>query len=51
VQEASTRLNTEDLYIPCNLLIRYQRNGEKAAEHFRIPLVFPAGTLKLPAEE
>ena len=49
--EASTRLNTEDLYIPCNLLVRYVHNREKAAEHFRIPLVFPAGTLRLPAGE
>jgi hypothetical protein len=46
-QGASAQLNAEDLYIPCNLLVRYVRNHEKAAEHFRIPLVFPTGTLRL----
>ena len=49
--EASTRLNAEDLAIPCNLLVRYVHNREKGAEHFRIPIVFPAGTLRLPADE
>jgi hypothetical protein len=44
---ASEQLNAEDLYIPCNLLVRYVHNHEKAAEHFRIPVVFPTGTLRL----
>jgi hypothetical protein len=47
-QTGPTRLNTEDLHIPCNLLVRYEHNGEEAAEHFSLPVVFPAGTLRLP---
>ncbi len=44
----SPESNGEDLAVPCNLLVRYLHKGEDAAEHFRLPLVFPAGTLQLP---
>ena len=47
--ESSAELNGEDLYIPCNLLVRYVHDRGNAAEHFRLPCVFPAGTLRLPA--
>jgi hypothetical protein len=49
--QAPVRLNTEDLYIPCNLLIRYAHDRSRQAEHVRIPLVFPKGTLPLAADE
>jgi hypothetical protein len=49
--EETSRLNAEDLYIPCNLLVRYAQDYKNTAEHFRFPLVFPAGTLRLPEAE
>jgi tetratricopeptide (TPR) repeat protein len=49
--ESGTAANREDLSIPCNLLVRYLYNRKSAAEHFRLPLLFPAGTLRLPAYE
>jgi hypothetical protein len=42
-----TAVNAEDLSLPCNLLVRYTHDRGSGAEHFRLPLVFPAGTLPL----
>jgi hypothetical protein len=47
--EGGTASNTEDLSLSCNLLVRYVHNGNRAAAYFRLPLLFPAGTLRLPA--
>jgi hypothetical protein len=44
----SGSLNAEDLAVPCNLLVRYVQDRRTTTEHFRLPLVFPAGTLSLP---
>jgi len=41
----------EDLFIFCNLLVRYEHDREQAAQHFRLPLIFPAGRLRLPPSE
>jgi len=49
LSDSRASANSEDLAIPCNLLVRYVHDRTKAAEHFRLPLVFPAGTLRLPA--
>jgi hypothetical protein len=43
--------NREDLFIPCNLLVRYEQDRQERAQHFRLPLIFPAGSLRLPASE
>jgi len=43
--------NREDLFIPCNLLARYEQDRQERAQHFRLPLIFPAGSLRLPASE
>lgn len=49
IGEDPLRFNAEDLSIPCNLLVRYVHNGKNKTESFRIPLLFPAGTLPLRA--
>jgi hypothetical protein len=41
--------NTEDLFLPCNLLVRYTHNRGEATEYFHLPVMVPAGTLRLPA--
>jgi hypothetical protein len=50
VSEGTTggRINREDLYLYCNLLVRFKHNGENAVQYFRLPIKFPAGTMRLP---
>jgi len=45
---SSARLNAEQLYLACNLLVRYGAGREKRAQYFRIPLLVPEGTLVVP---
>jgi hypothetical protein len=49
--EGGGGLNREDLSIPCNLLVRYQHDHGEGAQQFRLPLIFPAGSLPLPEHE
>jgi hypothetical protein len=45
--EASTS-NGEDLRALCNLVVRFIHDGQNTAQWFRLPVMFPAGTLRLP---
>jgi len=44
-------LSTEDLRIVLNIMVKFLHEQRTKAQYFQLPIVFPAGTLRLPEPE